>query len=55
MHQTTAGPAQSGTGSATIADIVGLAAERYGQQPAARFKRGDEWTDVSYKQLGETV
>src|SRR3954447_16530799 len=55
MEQTTAGSTQSGTGSATIADIVGLAAERYGEQPAARFKRGDEWTDVSYKQLGETV
>ena len=27
-----------GTGSATIADIVGLAAERYGEQPADRFK-----------------
>ncbi len=34
-----------GTGSATIADIVGLAAERYGEQPAARFKRDDEWQD----------
>src|SRR3954469_3714030 len=54
MQQTTAGPTH-GTGSATIADIVGLAAERYGEQPAARVKRGDEWTDVSYRELGEAV
>jgi long-chain acyl-CoA synthetase len=55
MQETTAGPAQRGTGSVTIADIVGLAAERYGERPAVRFKRGDEWHDVSYAQLGETV
>src|SRR5215212_3828937 len=55
MQQTTRGQAQFGTGSVTIADIVSLAAERYGEQPAARFKRDGEWTDVSYAQLGETV
>src|SRR4051794_29454040 len=55
MQQTTRRPAQFGTGSATIADIVSLAAERYGEQPAARFKREGEWTDVSYRELGETV
>src|SRR3954470_339963 len=55
MEQTTAGSTQFGTGSATIADIVSLAAERYGEQPAARFKREGEWTDVSYRELGEIV
>src|SRR3954449_9205273 len=55
MQQTTSGPAQFGTGSATIADIVSLAAERYGERPAARFKRDGEWSDVSYTELGETV
>src|SRR3954471_18635454 len=55
MEQTTARSTQFGTGSATIADIVSLAAELYGEQPAARFKRGDEWTDVSYRELSETV
>ena len=44
MQETTAGPTHGGTGSATIADIVSLAAERYGEQPAARFKRDGEWT-----------
>ncbi|HWK25022.1 MAG TPA: AMP-binding protein [Solirubrobacter sp.] len=53
--QETAGPARGGTGSATIADIVGLAAERYGEQPAARFKRDGEWRDVTYTQLAAIV
>src|SRR4051794_38602801 len=55
MHETTAGPAQRGTDSVTIADIVSLAAERYGERPAARFKRGDEWAEVSYLELAEIV
>src|SRR3954469_25692425 len=55
MQETTAGPAHGGTGSVTIADIVGLAAERYGEQPAARFKRDGEWCNVSFTQLHETV
>src|SRR3954468_21975233 len=55
MRETTTGPAHRGTGSVTIADIAGLAAERYGERPAARFKRDGEWDDVSYAQLGETV
>src|SRR4051794_34877036 len=55
MQQTTAEPSRGGTGSATIADIVSLAAERYGGRPAARFKRGDEWAEVSYRQLAEIV
>src|SRR5215218_3636333 len=55
MRETTAGRAHGGTGSVTIADIVGLAAERYGERPAARFKRDGEWSDVSYVELSETV
>src|SRR5829696_3570283 len=55
MQQTTPGPTHGGTGSATIADIVGLAAERYGERPAARFKRDGEWREISYTQLGEIV
>src|SRR5829696_2308512 len=51
MQETTS----SGTGSRTIADIVSLAAERFGQQPAARFKRDGEWTDLSYTALSEIV
>src|SRR4051812_19181421 len=55
MQETTAGPAHGGTGSVTIADIVGLAAERYQGRPAVRFKRDDQWHDVSYAELGEIV
>lgn len=56
MQQTTTSDhAGSGTGSRTIADIVSLAAERYGEQPAARFKRDGEWVDLSYVGLSEIV
>ena len=36
------------TGSSTIADLIGLAAERYGDSPAIRHKRDGAWHDVSY-------
>ena len=55
MQETTAGLTHGGTGSVTIADIVSLAAERYGERPAARFKRDDEWREVSYAELASTV
>jgi long-chain acyl-CoA synthetase len=56
MEAATAGAAaRQGTGSKTIADLLPLAAERYADAPAQRFKVGEEWTDVSYRELGETV
>src|SRR5919106_1101753 len=42
----------TGTGSKTIADLLPLAVERYGDAPAQRFKVGEEWKDVSYAELG---
>jgi len=53
MESSTAAP--SSTGSATIADLMGLAAERYADQPAVSFKRGDEWVDVTYREVGDIV
>jgi long-chain acyl-CoA synthetase len=44
-----------GTGSKTIADLLPLAVEKYGDAPAQRFKVGDDWRDASYTELGETV
>src|SRR5215218_5604617 len=43
------------TGSSTIADLIGLAAERYGDAPAIRHKREGAWKDVSYAELSEIV
>jgi long-chain acyl-CoA synthetase len=43
------------TGSSTIADLIGLAAERYGASPAIRYKQDGAWKDVSFAELGETV
>ncbi len=44
-----------GTGSRTMADLIGLAAARYGGQPALKRKLDGEWIDVSYEQLDRTV
>ena len=43
------------TGSKTIADLLPLAAGKYGDQVAVRHKVAGEWRDVSYSQLGEIV
>jgi len=45
--------AEQGTGSTTIADLLGRAAEMYADRAAVRHKRDGEWTDVSYRELGE--
>jgi long-chain acyl-CoA synthetase len=54
---TAAGAANAGggTGSKTIADLLPLAAKRYGDAPALRHKVGEEWKDISYSELGQTV
>jgi long-chain acyl-CoA synthetase len=45
----------AGTGSKTIADLLPLAVQRYADRPAQRHKVGDEWVDISYADLGQTV
>jgi long-chain acyl-CoA synthetase len=58
MEAVTAGSAASsggGTGSKTIADLLPLAAKRYGDAPALRHKIGDEWKDISYADFGQTA
>ncbi|MBA3406582.1 MAG: long-chain fatty acid--CoA ligase [Solirubrobacterales bacterium] len=46
---------EQATGSRTLADLIGLAAERYGAAPAIRFKHAGAWQDVSFAELGEIV
>jgi long-chain acyl-CoA synthetase len=56
MEAVTAGAdSAQGTGSKTIADLLPLAASKYADSPAMRFKAGEEWKDISYAQLGETI
>ncbi len=43
------------TGSATIADLMPLAAAKYGDSPAVRHKVGDQWIDVSFAEMGAIV
>ncbi|MGH2969685.1 MAG: AMP-dependent synthetase/ligase [Solirubrobacteraceae bacterium] len=53
MESSTAAPSQQSTGSTTIADMVALAAERFADRPAVKFKRDGAWQDVSFAELGE--
>jgi len=55
MEAITVTPAEASTGSRTIADMLGLAAERHGSAPALKHKVGEEWREVSYEELGEVV
>jgi len=45
----------SGTGSTTMADLAGLAAEKFADKSALKYKVGDEWRDVSYSEVGHAV
>jgi long-chain acyl-CoA synthetase len=47
--------ADTSTGSKTIADLVGRAAEKFGDQVAVRHKRDDQWHDVTFAEVGEIV
>jgi long-chain acyl-CoA synthetase len=56
MESSTApAPSEQSTGSSTIADMMGLAAERFGDRAAVRYKRDGEWRDVSFREVGEIV
>ena len=55
MEPSTAAASQQTTGSTTIADMLGLAAERFKERPAVKFKRDGAWHDVSFADLGEIV
>src|ERR1700704_3062479 len=46
---------RAGTGSRTIADLLPLAAEKYGDQAALKHKAGDQWVETSYSDLGRIV
>src|SRR5918997_3047317 len=47
--------AQVGTGSKTIADLLPLATEKYADEPAQKWKAGEEWSELTYRELGEIV
>ena len=53
MESGTAAP--ESTSSRTIADMMSLAAEKHGDRAAVTRKRGDEWAEVSYREVGEIV
>ena len=52
MEAGTIPAAEASTGSKTMADLAALAASKHAGNPAARYKKGDEWVDVSFEELG---
>jgi long-chain acyl-CoA synthetase len=44
-----------GTKSKTLADLLPLAAQAYGEMPAVRYKDGDKWVDKSFSEVLEIV
>ncbi len=44
-----------GTKSKTLADLLPLSAQKYGSEPALRFKDGDQWATRSFAEVGEAV
>jgi long-chain acyl-CoA synthetase len=50
-----AGTATRSTGSKTIADMIGLAADRFGDRVAAIHKVEGSWRDVTFAEVGEIV
>jgi long-chain acyl-CoA synthetase len=55
MELGTINATEASTGSRTMADLVPLAGRKHADRPALKHKVGDEWVDVSYKQLAERV
>ena len=41
--------------ASTVASLPGSAAERFGSQTAARFKKDGEWREMSYAEMGEAI
>ena len=52
MESSTVPAVDESTGSATIADMMARAAERFGDRPAAKYKRDGTWHDVSFAEVG---
>lgn len=55
MESSTVPGVEESTGSATIADMMARAAERFGDRPAAKYKRDGTWHDVSFAEVGAIV
>ena len=55
MELGTINAAERSTGSRTMADLVPLAGRKHADRPAIKHKVGEQWVDVSYKELAETV
>jgi long-chain acyl-CoA synthetase len=52
VESSTVAPGAQSTGSTTIADMIGLAAEKFGPNTAVRVQRDGGWQTVTYAEVG---
>src|SRR5437868_7683531 len=55
MEAGTVSAVEAGTGSPTMAAQLPAVAAKHADKPALRAKTGDEWQDITYAELGDTV
>src|SRR4051812_229649 len=55
MEAGTASPAAVSTGSRTMADLIARAGEKHAERTAIKHKAGNQWVDVTYAELADTV
>ncbi|HEX6459375.1 MAG TPA: AMP-dependent synthetase/ligase [Thermoleophilaceae bacterium] len=55
MELGTINAAERSTGSRTMADLVPLAGRKHADRPAIKHKVGEQWVDIPYTQLADTV
>ena len=53
--EATTRPAAASSGSRTIADLLPAAAHKHADRVAVRSKRGGQWKDVTYAEVGDIV
>jgi long-chain acyl-CoA synthetase len=55
VESSTVAPAEYSTGSTTIADMMGIATEKFGDRTAVRYQRDGEWQQMTYAEVGPIV
>jgi long-chain acyl-CoA synthetase len=55
VESSTVAPSAESTGSTTIADMIGIAAEKFGEHTAVQVQRDGAWQTVTYAEVGAIV
>jgi long-chain acyl-CoA synthetase len=55
VESSTVAPSAQSTGSATIADMIGIAASKFAEHTAAQVQRDGAWQTITFAEMGEIV